>query len=147
VKTCLTSIGPKNGCTMLSQFPINNAAGPSVLAIQPHAAVASPMMALPQSGGLEIVPLSEIIYCEASGNYTYYHVGERKLVVSRTLKESETLLRKFGFIRVHQSYLVNLAHVRRYVRSAGGSVILSNHTELTVSPKRKEMLMNALIQL
>jgi two-component system, LytTR family, response regulator len=133
---------------MTSRFSAKSrSAGPSILAIRPGAVMMSPMIALPQSGGFEIVALSEIIYCEASDNYTFYHIGERKLVVSRTLKDSEMLLRNFGFIRIHQSYVVNLAHVRRYIRSAGGSVILSNLAELTVSPKRKEALMSALIHL
>lgn len=106
-----------------------------------------PMIALPQAGGLEIVSLREIIYCEASSNYTLYHLCDRKVVVSRTLKDSEDLLSNFGFVRVHQSYLVNVAHIRRFVRSAGGSIIMSNLAELTVSPRRKEALMNALIRL
>jgi DNA-binding LytR/AlgR family response regulator len=125
----------------------NRITGNTILAVQPGAVTTSPLMALPQSGGFEIVPLCEILYCEASGNYTYYFIADRKLIVSRTLKESEMLLRNYGFIRIHQSYLVNLAHVRRYVKSAGGSVILSNRMELTVSPKRREALMNALIHL
>lgn len=119
----------------------------SALITYPQPLIVNPMIALPQAGGLEIVSLREIIYCEASSNYTLYHLYDRKVVVSRTLKDSEDLLSNFGFVRVHQSYLVNLSHVRRFVRSAGGSVIMSNLAELTVSPRRREALLNALIRL
>lgn len=130
---------------MTSRFPTKSSH--AALVTQPGPVTMSPMIALPQTGGLEIAPLSEIIYCEASSNYTIYYISDRKVVVSRTLKDSEVLLRNFGFIRVHQSYIVNLAHVRRFIKSAGGSVIMSNLAELTVSSKRKEALMNALIHL
>jgi len=106
------------------------------------------LIALPTSEGYEIVQPAEIIYCEASGNYTiYYPSGGKKLVVSRTLKDSELLLHEQGFLRIHQSYLINLSHVRRFVKTAGGSVIMRNNAELTVSPRRKEELLNALMRL
>lgn len=106
------------------------------------------IIALPVWDGYECVHLREIIYCEASSNYTSYHlIGGRKLVISRTLKESELVLRDAGFLRIHSSFLVNVTHIKRFLKSAGGSVLMSNGEELSISPKRKDELLNAMLRL
>ncbi|MEO7265961.1 MAG: LytTR family DNA-binding domain-containing protein, partial [Ferruginibacter sp.] len=56
--------------------------------------------------------------------------------------EYDRLLEDSGFIRIHKSFLVNLLHVKEYLRGEGGSVILSNGKELEVSRRKKEDFLN-----
>ena len=54
--------------------------------------------------------------------------------------EYERVLEDAGFVRIHKSYLVNLVHVKEYIRGEGGSVILTNGTELEVARRKKDMI-------
>lgn len=102
-------------------------------------------IALPVLDGLIYVYLDDIIRCEADGNYTsVYFTNRSKLVVSRTLGVYEELLRDRGFARVHHQYLINLKHVERYQRGRGGTVIMSDKKEITVSQRRKDEFLKLL---
>jgi two-component system LytT family response regulator len=96
-------------------------------------------IALPSQDGVQFVAVDEIIYCESSSNYTFFHLKSGvKLVVCRTLKEYEEQLGAQGFFRIHQSYLINLRYVKRYIRGRGGYVIMENNIELAVSTRKKD---------
>ena len=100
-------------------------------------------IALPTTHGFDIVPTDTIVRCEADDNYTHVWLKSGKsLLVSRTLKEIEELLAGDLFLRVHQSHLINLDELLRYVRGDGGYVIMSDNTSVPVSKSRKEMLLN-----
>jgi two-component system LytT family response regulator len=102
---------------------------------------------LPTFEGFELIPANQIIRCEADDNYTHLYLNNnKKIVASRTLKEIEELLQYFpAFIRVHNSYLVNLDEVTRYVRGEGGYLIMSDGTTISVSRSRKELLLKKLL--
>lgn len=96
-------------------------------------------LALPTSDGLVFVKVNEILYCEASGNYTEIVMADnKKYVVSRTLKEYDDMLGGQNFYRIHHSYLINLNGIKRYVRGDGGYVVMSNEKLLDVSKRKKE---------
>jgi two-component system LytT family response regulator len=96
-------------------------------------------LALPASDGLVFVSVDEILYCEATGNYTNIHMADnRKFVVSRTLKEYEDLLEDQDFFRIHNSYLINLNSIKKYIRGEGGQVVLINDKALDVSKAKKK---------
>ena len=96
-------------------------------------------LALPTADGLVFVKVSEILYCEASSNYTEIFLSDnRKYVVSRTLKEYEDMLAEQNFYRIHHSYLINLNEIKKYVRGEGGYVIMNNDKSLDVSKRKKE---------
>jgi two-component system, LytTR family, response regulator len=96
-------------------------------------------LALPTSDGLIFVKVDDIIYCEASSNYTQIFTEDgRKHIVSRTLKEYEDLLADHNFFRIHNSHLINLGSVKKYVRGEGGYVIMTNDVSLDVSKRKKE---------
>lgn len=101
-----------------------------------------PTVALPTLEGLEFVEVDDILHCESSSNYTYIYLttGE-KILVSKTLKELETLLTGHHFCRVHHSHMVNLKHVRRYIRGKGGELVLKDGTVVPVSRAKKEDLL------
>ncbi len=96
-------------------------------------------LAIPSSDGLMFIKISDIIYCEASGNYTMFFIADgKKHLVSRTLKEYEDMLTGNDFFRIHNSYLINLNAIKKYIRGEGGQVIMSNEAVLDVSKRKKE---------
>ncbi|MDY0099998.1 MAG: LytTR family DNA-binding domain-containing protein [Bacteroidales bacterium] len=100
---------------------------------------------LHSSDHLRLVSVSDIIRAEADSNYTrFYLTGDLKILVSRTIKEFEALLSASGLIRVHQSHLVNINFIDRFVKKEGGYLILKNDTKIPVSPNLKKQVMQAL---
>ena len=97
--------------------------------------------------GLEIIEVNDIIRCQSDSNYSEIMLdGGRKIIVSRTLKEVEEMLRDYPFFRVHHSHLVNLRHVRKYLRGDGGLVVMSDQSQVNVARSRKDRLINILLQ-
>jgi two-component system LytT family response regulator len=108
-------------------------------------AVQNYKLALPTTDGLIFVRIDEIIYCEASSNYTQIFTNDgKKHVVSRTLKEYEDMLADHSFFRIHNSFLINLNSVKKYVRGEGGYVIMNNDKSLDVSKRKKEGFLSKL---
>ena len=70
-----------------------------------------------------------------------YLTEKRKKLISRTLKDVEAWLSPYDFFRAHHSHLVNLKHIKEYVRAEGGYLLLSNGQTLPVSRNRKEELL------
>lgn len=99
-------------------------------------------LCLPTQKGFSIVKLDDIIYCEARRSYTIFKlVNNRSVLISRPLFDYEKLLADTVFLRVHKSYLVNLMHVKEYLRGEGGNVLMSDGTEIEVSRRKKEQFM------
>jgi two-component system LytT family response regulator len=99
-------------------------------------------LCIPSLKGFQVIEIQDIIYCEASGNYTSFHFSNHPLVcASKPIHEYEELLSDCNFVRIHKSFLVNLEHVKEYVRGEGGSVIFSNGHEVEVSRRKKDLLM------
>jgi two-component system, LytTR family, response regulator len=100
-------------------------------------------LAVPSSDGLVFVSVDAILYCEASGNYTNIHMGDgKKFVVSRTLKEYEEMLEDLDFFRIHNSYLINLNLIKKYIRGEGGQVVMTNDQALDVSKAKKKSFLD-----
>ena len=93
---------------------------------------------LPQQDGFQILNVAEILYCKADDNYTEIYLENKKILVSKTLKFFEEALSEFAFARIHKSYLVNVNEVVKYRRGKGGSVVVSNGKELSVSASKKK---------
>lgn len=97
---------------------------------------------LKTTSSVHIVNLRDIIRCESEKNYTHFFTVENeKITVSKTLKEFNELLEDFSFYRVHQSHLVNLAHVKRYEKKDGGHLIMNDNSSVPVSFRKKDDLM------
>ncbi len=101
-----------------------------------------PKLAIPSLDGIEFVDVEDILHCVADRNYTIIHTkhGE-KFIFSKTLKEIEKLLPSKYFFRTHQSHLVNLQHIKKYVRGSGGELVLSDGTHIRVAKAKKDSLM------
>ena len=102
-------------------------------------------IAMPTMEGLQMIPVDSIISCESDSNYTVLLLkNNKKLIVSRTLKEIEELLEEHSFVRVHRCYLANLNEVEKYVKGEGGYLVMSDGTTIDVARNKKEMLMQKL---
>lgn len=100
-------------------------------------------IALPSSSGLVFVEPADVVHCESESNYTTVIFKDgRKHVISKTLKEIESILDGHGFMRVHHSHIVNLRHVTEYVKSDGGYLVLEDGSHISVSRSRKDDLMS-----
>ena len=96
-------------------------------------------IAIPTVEGLIMLPIKDIIYCEANSSYTIIHlVKKEKIVSAKTLKEYEEILEAHNFFRVHNSPLINLNFVEKYVKGDGGYVIMTDQSTIGVSRGRKD---------
>lgn len=100
-------------------------------------------IAVSTAESLTFLDLDEIICCESESNYTYLHlINGEKILISKTLKIIEDILDKDHFLRVSQSFLVNLIHIKKFVREDGGYLLLSNKMAITIAKNKKESLMS-----
>jgi two-component system LytT family response regulator len=88
----------------------------------------------------------EILRCEANTAYTVFHLtnGE-KLTVSKLIKEYEEILAPYGFIRCHQSHLVNGKYIKSLTKEDHVSeLVMVNNDTVTVSRLKREEVKLAL---
>lgn len=105
-------------------------------------------IALPMQSEIRYVPLSEIIRCEADNTYTqFFLAGSEKIVVSKSLKEYADLLCPNGFLRTHQSHLVNPKFVKSWLKEDGGMLHLLSGERIPISKPNKDKVKQALQQL
>ncbi|WP_407527840.1 LytR/AlgR family response regulator transcription factor [Lacibacter sp. MH-610] len=98
-------------------------------------------IAVPTSEGFEIIELDDILYCQSSSSYTYFHLhNKRKLISSYPLKQYDDILSERNFFRAHKSFLINLSHVKLYRKGEGGTIVMSDGEEIEVSRRNKEAL-------
>ncbi len=96
-------------------------------------------VALPSLNGFIFCEINDIIYCRSDSNYTQIILKNgNSLLIARTLKSFEELLSELTFVRIHQSYIINLNYIQAYNKSAGGFVILDNGLELSIARSRKK---------
>ncbi len=94
---------------------------------------------LPTLGGYNIIEVSEIMYCKSESNYTRFNFTDGKnLLVSKTLKEFETILLENNFFRIHRSYIINLNCIAKYNKGKGGEVVMKDGAVLEVSREKKD---------
>jgi two-component system LytT family response regulator len=87
--------------------------------------------------------VDDVDWFEADGTCSVLHAGDRRLVIRETLDSLESRLDPAGFLRLHRSTLVNLSRVveLRHPPNAALSVVLRDGTELSVSRRRRDALL------
>ncbi|MES2777097.1 MAG: LytTR family DNA-binding domain-containing protein [Bacteroidota bacterium] len=89
--------------------------------------------------GILFTDPSTITRCESSGNYTIIFFNDnKKMTLSKTLKDIEELLRKQRFARIHHSHLINMDFVSKYIKAEGGMVEMNDGTKIPISRQRKD---------
>jgi len=112
-----------------------------------HPATKRKKITIPTGNELIFLDIDDIIRCHSDVNYTtIYKTDKQKIVVAKTLKEFEEMLSEYHFFRVHNSDLINLSYIKSYNKGKGGSVVLTDGTELEVSTRRKDDFLKAMSQ-
>jgi two-component system, LytTR family, response regulator len=105
-------------------------------------------VAVPDVEGLVFVHLDEIVRCESDSNYTYIHlINKKKITASRTLREFEELFSEENFFRVHRSHLINLEHLKKYIKGEGGFAVMADDSRVEISRRKKPEFMEVLTTL
>lgn len=107
------------------------------------------IIGFPVSGGIEFRPIKNIVWCKADSHCSFVHLlDEKKLLVMKPLKTVENLLDEHdNFFRIHQSNLINVEFLVKYVREGegdGGHVEMVNGEKLNVSRSKREAFLNYL---
>lgn len=104
-------------------------------------------IALSNSDGIHQFEIADIIRCESDDNYTKFFIKNgRVILISKTLKEYEELLKDSGFFRVHQSHLINLNYLKTYIKKDNGIIVMQDNTTIPISQRKKEALQHILIK-
>jgi two-component system, LytTR family, response regulator len=107
-----------------------------------HKELSKKQLAISTLEGIYFASLDEIVHVDADSSYTKIYLSSGDMIMSsKPLKYFEELLEDYDFVRVHQSHIINLKHIRRYVRGDGGQVIMMNGTEIEVSRRKKDDLL------
>jgi two-component system LytT family response regulator len=104
-------------------------------------------LCLPSVKGFQVAELNDILYAESLGNYTNFHfTNQHPICTSKPIHEYEELLADAGFVRIHKSCIVNLLHVKEYLKGDGGTVKLSNGHEVEVARRKKDIFISKMKQ-
>ena len=96
-------------------------------------------LALTNSDGTYVIELADLVYIEANGNYSNVYIKnqDRPLLISKTMKSFESLLKNGSFIRTHHTFMVNTNHIHKFVSKDGGYLILKNGKDIPVSQRKR----------
>lgn len=98
-------------------------------------------IALNTSDKTHICKIDDIIRCQSDGGYTTFFIKNMPpIMTSKSLVETEELLKEYQFERIHKSHLINMNYLRTYIKTDGGYVIMENGDEIPVSNRKKEYL-------
>lgn len=96
-------------------------------------------IALPLGEAMQLVLPDEITRCESDSNYTHVFLANgKKITIAKTLKEVEQNIYGGPFFRIHQSHLVNINHISKYIKGDNAYVIMKDGTQIGISRNKKE---------
>ena len=96
-------------------------------------------IAISTSEGIDFIPIKNIMHIESKSNYSKIFLTDNKsIMVTRILKDFEEMLLPYNFYRIHNSHLINLNYIQKYIRSQGGHVMLQDGTLIDISRRKKE---------
>ena len=98
-------------------------------------------IAVPYQQGVIFLPVNEIIYCESDSNYTNVIATQnRHFLLTRTLREVQEVLEERNFLRVHRQYVINLDHIKLFMKGEGAYLVMTNDVSIPVARNQKEKL-------
>lgn len=102
-------------------------------------------LALASTKEIQFVNTADIIRCESSNTYTnFFLADDSSILVSKPIFEYDELLIEYGFVRCHQSHLVNTAFVKSWIKEDSGYLLLTNGTRIPVSRNKKDAVLKVL---
>ena len=94
---------------------------------------------------IRAVDIDDITRLESDANYTMVFLNDgKKITISKSLKDYSDILEERGFFRVHQSQLINLNYFELFEKQDGGYIVLKDGTNIPVSKRKKQLLLNFL---
>lgn len=107
--------------------------------LQPAKQKLTHKIALPVGDSMQFMEPDDIIRCESDSNYTHiFLAGGKKITLAKTLKEVEENISGSPFFRLHQSHLVNMNHINKYVKGDSAYIIMKDGTQIGISRNKKE---------
>ena len=105
-------------------------------------------IALSTMEGLHFVEVADIVYCQSEGSYTnLFFTDGQSMLLSKPIKEVGEMLIPAGFLRVHNSFLISLSQIKKYIRGEGGEIIMKNGHTVPVSRSRKAEFLERIARL
>lgn len=99
-------------------------------------------IALNTGDGITFIELQDILYLKADGSYTHFYISNKnKITVSKKIAEFERLEIVSNFMRIHRSHIINLERIQKILKQDGGTVIMDNGDELSISTDKKAALL------
>ena len=99
-------------------------------------------LAIPTTDGIEYLNTSEIIRIEADRSYSWFFLTDKKkYLVSRNLKEYQELLQDLNFFRPHNSHLINMIYVKKYIRHEGGYIEMTDGSNVPISRGKRDLFL------
>jgi two-component system LytT family response regulator len=99
-------------------------------------------IALNTGDGITFIELLDILYLKADGSYTHFFLSNKnKIIVSKKIAEFERLEQVGNFMRIHRSHVINLERIQKILKQDGGTVIMDNGDELSISSDKKSVLL------
>ncbi len=99
-------------------------------------------IALPYQNGVAFVNLKDILYCESDDNHTKFYLADgQHYLATKSMREIQDLLEERDFLRVHRQYLINLSHIKKFVKGEGNYIVMTNQQSIPVSRTQKDRLM------
>ena len=101
---------------------------------------------IPKGNEYELIHIENILYCQSNNYTTLFHIDEGKknlkqVLSTRGIGEWEKELASHGFYRIHSQTLININHLKKFINSKDGVVILTNDINLAVSKSKKQKFM------
>jgi hypothetical protein len=99
-------------------------------------------ISVPTVEGIEIFDCAEILRCEADKTSSFIYLTDGTHVLStKSLKYFEKTLGAYDFMRVHKTNLVNILHIRKYLKGKRSLVVMTDSTLVEVSSRKKNQLL------
>ena len=112
-----------------------------ILRSQLHSHQLADKIAVPYQQGIIFLPINEVIYCESDSNYTKVVATQnRHYLLTRTLREVQEVLEERNFLRVHRQYVINLDHIKLFMKGEGAYLVMTNEVSIPVARNQKEKL-------
>ncbi len=99
-------------------------------------------IALPYQNGVIFVELNEVLYCESDDNYTkFFLLNGMHHLTNKSMRDVQELLEERNFLRVHRQFLVNVNHIKKFVKGEGAYLVMTNGQSIPVSRSQKDRLL------
>lgn len=98
-------------------------------------------IAIPLAGKTLFLECQDLIFCKSDGNYTEFHLKDGRVeVLTKNLKDVHDQILTSQFLRVHNSYCVNILHIKEYIKGDGYYLLMSNGKQIPISRSKRDAL-------